>query len=200
MNLAERVKGILLRPKEEWETVSGETTTVAELYRNYVIILAAIGPAASVIGTSVVGISMPFMGSFRVPLSTSVTSAVVQYVLTLAGVYVLALVINKLSPMFAGEEDMDQAVRLAAYSSTPAWLAGIFAIIPALSVLGILGLYSLYLLYLGLPILVKSPREKSLGYTIATVVAAVVIFFLIGAVSRVFISSPPPASFVPGMR
>jgi hypothetical protein len=77
---------------------------------------------------------------------------------------------------------------VAIYSSIPGWLAGIFALIPALGVLGILGLYGLYLLYLGLPVLMKSPKEKSTVYTIAVIIAAVVIFVVIGAISRVFIS------------
>jgi hypothetical protein len=36
----------------------------------------------------------------------------------------------------------------------------------------------------------KSPEEKSMGYTIAVIVAAVVIFVVIGVISRVFIPYP----------
>ena len=61
MNLVERVKGILLSPNQEWQTISGETTTVAELYKSYIIILAAIGPVASIIGMSIVGVSLPLL-------------------------------------------------------------------------------------------------------------------------------------------
>jgi hypothetical protein len=67
-------------------------------------------------------------------------------------------------------------------------LVGVFALIPALGILGILGLYGLYLLYVGLPVLMKSPKEKSVGYTVAVIIASIVIFIVIGAVSRVFIS------------
>ena len=199
MNLVERVKGILLSPKQEWQTVSGEATTIPELYKSYIIILAAIGPAASVIGMSIVGISLPFMGSFRIPITTSIASAVVHYVLTLVGVYILALVIDALAPTFSGEKNINQAFKLAAYSYTPGWIVGIFALIPAMGVLGILGLYGLYLLYLGLPILMKSPREKSLGYTAAVIVAAVIIFVVIGLVSHAFISYPTPSMPMHGM-
>ena len=199
MNLVERVKGILLSPKQEWQTVSGEATTIPELYKSYIIILAAIGPAASVIGMSIVGISLPFVGSFRLPITTSVASAVVHYILTLVGVYILALVIDALAPTFSGEKNINQAFKLAAYSYTPGWIVGIFALIPAMGVLGILGLYGLYLLYLGLPILMKSPREKSLGYTAAVIVAAVIIFVVIGLVSHAFISYPTPSMPMHGM-
>jgi hypothetical protein len=200
MNLVERVKGILLKPKEEWQTISGETTTIPELYKTYIVILAAIGPVASIIGMSIVGISLPFVGSFRIPITTSIASAVVHYILTLVGVYILALIIDALAPTFSGEKSINQAFKVATYSYTPGWVVGVIAIIPALSILGILGLYGLYLLYLGLPILMKSSKEKSLGYTIAVIIAAIVIFGVISYISRVFISYPTPSMPMPGMR
>ena len=192
MNVVERVKGILLKPKQEWQTISGEATTISELYKSYIMILAAIGPVASIIGMSIVGISVPFAGSFRVSIFSSIPSAIVHYVLTLVGVYILALVIDGLAPTFSGEKSINQAFKLATYSYTPGWIVGIVWIIPPLSPLGILGLYGLYLLYLGLPVLMKSPREKSLGYTVAVIIAAIVIFVLIGFISRDFVSYPTP--------
>ena len=92
MNIIERIKGILLKPQEEWQTIAGETTPIADLYKNYIIILAAIGPVASFIGLSLVGVSLPGFVSYKVPLVTGLLNAVVQYVLTLVGVYVLAFI------------------------------------------------------------------------------------------------------------
>jgi hypothetical protein len=200
MNLPERVKGILLKPGQEWQTISGETTTIQELYRTYVVILAAIGPVASIIGMSILGISIPLAGSFRVPIFTSFISAIVHYILTLVGVYALALIIDGLAPTFSGEKSLNQAFKVAAYSSTPGWIVGIVGIIPQLSPLMILGVYGLYLLYVGLPLLMKSPQEKSLGYTIAVIITAIVIFMVIGFISRAFISYPTPGMMMPRMR
>ena len=187
MNIIERIKGILLKPQEEWQTIAGETTPIADLYKNYIIILAAIGPVASFIGLSLVGVSLPGFVSYKVPLVTGLLNAVVQYVLTLVGVYVLAFIIDALAPTFSGEKNIDQAFKLATYSYTPGWLVGIFMLIPTLGILVILGLYGLYLLYLGLPVLMKSPKEKSVGYTVAVIIAAIIIFVVIGASSRIFI-------------
>jgi len=200
MNLIDRIKGILLKPKEEWQAISGETTTIPEMYQGYIIILAAIGPVASVIGMSIVGMSLPFAGSFRIPITTSIAYAVAHYILTLVGVYALALIIDALAPTFSGEKNMNQAFKVATYSYTPAWFVGIFIMIPALSMLGILGLYSLYLLYVGLPVLMKSPQDKSSGYTVAVIIAAIIIFMVIGVVARSFISYPTPNMPMPGVR
>jgi hypothetical protein len=187
MNITERIKGILLRPKEEWQTIAGETTAVAELYRNFIFILAAIGPVSSFIGMSLVGVSLPMGGSYRISIASGIISAVVHYGLTLAGVYILALIIDALAPTFSGEKNFGQAFKLAAYSYVPGWLVGVFTLIPALGILGILGLYGLYLLFTGLPVLMKCPAEKTTGYTVAVIVAAIIIFVVIGAASRVSI-------------
>ena len=119
MNLSERVKGILLKPKQEWQTIAGEVTAIPDLYKTYIAILAAIGPAATIIGMSLVGIRLPLVGSFRVPITTSIASGIVHYILTLVGVYVLALIIDGLAPTFSGEKNINQAFKVAAYSYTP---------------------------------------------------------------------------------
>jgi len=164
--LVARVKGIIMQPKSEWRVIDGESTTVSQLYTGYIIPLSAIPPIASVIGLSIFGISLPLLGTYRVPLGSALTSAITQYILGLVGIYVLALIIDALAPTFAGQKNQIQALKVAAYSSTASWLAGIFALIPGLRILGLLGLYGLYLLYAGLPTLMKAPAEKAMGYTV----------------------------------
>ena len=187
MNLVERAKRILLTPKTEWAVIDAEPTTAGELYSQYIIPLAAIGPIARVIGFALIGIHIPFSGvTYRTPIGRAIVGAVVTYILALVGVYVLAMIIDMLAPSFGGTTNRLQALKVAAYSHTAAWLAAIFAIIPGLSILSILGLYSLYLLYLGLPVLMKSPAERAGSYTVVVILVAIVLFFLIGIVgSRV---------------
>jgi hypothetical protein len=187
MDLVGRAKAILMNPRQEWSVIEKETTTAAELYTGYIVPLAAIGPVARAIGFSVFGVNLGILGSWRVSPANAVGGAVVSFVFTLVGVWILAWIIDFLAPKFGGQSNSSQALKVAAYSCTAAWLAGVFAIIPALAILGILGLYSLYLLYLGLPVLMKSPAGKSLGYTIVVIIAAIVIFGVIGVLaSRIF--------------
>ncbi len=190
MGLVDRVKRILLAPRQEWQVIDGEVTTPGDLYKGYIAPLAAIGPVAQAIGYSVFGLTLPFVGTYRTPVASAITSAVVAYVLTLVAVYVLALIIDALAPTFGGTKNQMQALKVAAYSSTASWVAGIFALIPALSLLSILGLYSLYLLYLGLPVLMKAPPEKAMGYTVVVILAAIVLFMLIGLVAGRFVAGP----------
>lgn len=196
MDLVQRVKQILLSPRTEWQVIEAEPTTSAELYKTYIIPLAAIGPISQVIGYSVFGITVPFVGTYRVPIGSAISGALVAYVLTLAGTYVLALIIDGLAPTFNGQRSQIQALKVAAYSSTASWLAGIFALIPGLRLLAILGLYSLYLLYIGLPIVMRSPRDKALGYTVVVIVAAIVLFMIIGVIAGRFLAVPTAGTIV----
>jgi hypothetical protein len=190
MNLVDRVKRILLSPRTEWEVIDAEQTTAAALFTGYVVPLAAIGPLARLIGYSVFGIPLPLMGTYRVPFGSALTGAVIGFVLTLVGTYILALIIDALAPTFNGQRNQIQALKVAAYSSTAAWVAGIFALIPWLGFLGIVGLYSLYLLYLGLPVLMKAPREKALPYTAVVILAAIVLFMVVGVIAGRFTGIP----------
>ncbi len=186
----EHAREILLHPKQEWLLIDKEPTTAVDLYRSYIIPLAAIGPVAAIIGWSLFGIPVPFAGRYRMPFGSALASGFARYVLALLGVFVLALVIDALAPTFSGQKNRLQALKLSAYASTAAWCAGIFSLFPALAFLGVLGLYSLYLLYSGLPVLMKAPREKSAGYTLVVVVCAFVLFVVIGWISRLFVTFP----------
>lgn len=197
MNLVDRAKRILLSPRAEWPVIDTEPTTPAQLYTGYIMPLAAIGPIAQVIGYSVFGITVPTLGTYRVPIGTAVTRALVAYALALAGTYVLALIIDGLAPTFNAQRSRIQALKLAAYSSTAAWVAAVFVLVPALRFLTVLGLYSVYLLYLGLPILMRSPRDKAMTYTGVVVLAALVLFMLAGAVVGRLMAVPTAGIMVP---
>ncbi|HEV7366841.1 MAG TPA: Yip1 family protein [Gemmatimonadales bacterium] len=197
MNLVERVRQLLLSPRTEWEVIEAEPTIPAALYTGYVMPLAAIGPVAQVIGYTVFGITVPFLGRFRVPIGSAITTAIVTYILTLIGTYLLGLIIDGLGPTFGAQRNPTQALKVAAYSSTPVWLAGVFALVPALGWLQILGLYSVYLLYLGLPTLMKVPRDKAAGYTVVVIVASIVLFMLIGLIAGRFLAVPTAGMMLP---
>lgn len=180
--LVERVKDILFTPAETWDRIDAEPATIKGLYAGYACILAAIGPIARLIGSQLFGYHF-FYVSFRPSLLSSVSSAIVAYILALVGVAVLAFVIEVLAPNFGGTSSRIQAFKIAVYSSTAIWVAQIFNLLPPVSALAIIGVYSLYLLYLGLPRLTKSPPDKALVYTIAVIVAEIVIYVVIGVVT-----------------
>ena len=196
-SLVDRVKNIIMHPKAEWPVIDAEPSTIGGIYTSYVAILAAIPPIASAVGQMVFGYR--FFGIvYRPSPAHVITQAVIQYVLSLAMVYVMALIIEALAPTFGGTKDRLAAFKVAAYSGTAAWLAGIFGIIPNLGFLAIVGLYSLYLYYTGLPVVMKVPADKAIGYVLAVIVAAIVLFFIVGAITAAVVSAFAPMPLATG--
>jgi Yip1 domain len=189
MNLVERAKKLIVSPTAEWQVIKGETHTVAGLYTQYVMILAAIPAVASFIGWSVVGYSG--MGTtYRIPMGAGVANMVLSYILSLGSVYVIALVVDALAPSFGGEKNFMQALKVAAFFPTAAWLAGVFYILPLLAILALVGaLYSLWLLYVGLAPLMGVPEQKAMGYTAVVILVAIVLMVVISTVAALAMPS-----------
>jgi hypothetical protein len=183
MVLGERVKQILMSPAEAWPVIRAEPATIESLFKGYAMPLAAIPAVAGFVGGSLFGYSM--MGvHYRVPLVSGLLSAAVSYGLSLVGVYVLAMIIDALSTTFGSRKDSVLATKLAAYSHTASWVAGIFLAVPGLRFLSIFGLYGFYLFYTGLGPVMGTPDDKKLPYTIAVAVSAIVVFVVIGMLLR----------------
>lgn len=187
MITASRIRGILLEPRAEWPKIDAESATPASLYSGWIMPLAAIGPIASFIGLSIFGISIPFAGHYRVPIVSGIMGLVWRYVMALVGCAVIAIVIDKLAPSFGAPANRIGAWKVAAYSSTAAWLAGIFGIFPPLAILGLVGLYSIYLMYLGLMLVMKAPAQRAVGYTAVVIVVAIVFFIVVGLISGILL-------------
>jgi hypothetical protein len=177
MNLVDRIKGILLQPKSEWSKIDSEPGDAGYLVSNYVAILAAIAPICTFIGTSIIGV-----GGARIGIGLGLFRAIVVYVLTLVGFFVVGYIIDFLAGTFGARKNLASAMKVSAYAPTAAWLAGVFNILPALSFLSILGLYSLYLLYTGIGALMKPASNNALIYTIAVIICAIIVWVVILAI------------------
>jgi hypothetical protein len=191
MSLIERVPSILLRPKQTWPVIAAEPADAATIYSRYVALLAAIPAVCAFIGYTLVG-GGAFGVTYRLPIATGLVQMVVGYLLSLAIVYVLALIVNALAPTFGGSKDMVAALKVVAYGSTAGFLGGVFSLLPSLALLGLLAsFYSIYLIYTGLPVLMRCPPEKAGAYTAVVVVCAILAMIVLGAVSSLFISRGP---------
>ena len=183
MDLVQRVKNICLTPNTEWPVIADETTAAGSLIAGYVVPLAAVGAVAGLIGGSLVGYTVPFVGTYRTPIVAGLVTAVIGLVMAVVGILIISFIINALAPTFGAQQNGGQALKVAVYSFTPAWVAGVLRIVPALGLLGVLAaLYGIYLLYLGLPRLMKCPPEKALPYTAVSVVSAFIVTLVVGAV------------------
>jgi hypothetical protein len=184
--LVARARDLLSQPKAEWAVIDNEPATIGSLYTSYVMILAAIPPIATALGL-ILFLPRGYIYGVMIGLSTGsiIAGAIVQYLLGLASVYIMALIIDALAPTFGSQKNQLKAFKVAAYYPTAAWLAGIVMIIPYLGILALVGgIYSLYLLFVGLPILMKTPQDKAVGYFVTVLVVAIVVFMVIGTISN----------------
>jgi len=178
-----RAKAILTTPQTEWPVIAGEPATVADLYKNYIVVVAALPAIAGFIKNSLIGTS--FLGvTVRSSIGAGLTGAVVGYALSLVVAYLMMLIVDALAPTFSAQKNQVQALKTVAYSWTASWIAGIGVIIPWLGWLIALagGIYAIYLLYLGLPHTMKCPPEKAPGYTALSIVIAIVLSWICGLV------------------
>jgi hypothetical protein len=93
MALIDRIKGILLEPKFAWTAIAAEPATTQSIYTGWVMILAAIGPLATLVGFADLGVAW------------SVRLAVGSYVIALVITFVLAMIVDVLAPSFGGQRD-----------------------------------------------------------------------------------------------
>jgi hypothetical protein len=188
--LLSRIKNIVLSPTTEWPVIAPEPTSASQLYVGYVMPLALLAALIGFLRMSVLGFSSAFGNSFRMPISSGLTYTVMILASTLFAVFVVGLIINALAPSFSGTKDRRQALKVAAYSLTPALLSSVLALSPILATLLQLlaGLYGIYVLYLGLPVLMQSPKEKAFGYTASVVICTIlvgIVFMILSAVAHI---------------
>jgi len=187
MNIVSRVTNIITKPAEEWPVIATETTTVPALYTGYILPLVSIGAIAKLIGLVVFGMTLPMVGHISYGVGSALGQAIFQLVIGLAMVYIVALVVDALAPTFEGEKNFMQALKVVAFSQTPAWVAGVLSIVPILGILILLAsIYGIYVMYLGLPALMKCPKEKAVGYTALVIVIAIVISIPLGYIASKF--------------
>jgi len=190
MDLVSRVQQIILKPKEEWIKIKEEEISIQQLFISYAAILAAIPAVAQFLGLAIIGGSkIPYIG--RSIFLRTFSFCIFYYIVSLVIVYLLGFIINALAPTFSSKQNQINAMKIAVYSMTPAWVAGVLYIIPFLGILVFLAsIYSIYLLYLGFDApLMDTPKEKVGGYLVVSVIVVIVlmavIWIILGAILTV---------------
>jgi hypothetical protein len=179
MDLVSRARNMVSNPRGEWPVIAAEPGDIGTLYTSYVVILAGVPLLAELIRSLIVMHSVNF----------AIGEAVSGYVMALLGVAVLGFFSSKLAPVFGGTDELDQGFKLAAYAQTPAWLGGVFVLLPWIG--GVLALvaalYSVYVYYLGIEELTRVPARRRLGYILLvillTIIVSAMLEYLVGTLT-----------------
>lgn len=183
MNIVNRVKGILLTPKTEWQVIDNEAATPPSLLTSYVFPMAAL----SLIGP----VLTYFAFSGYASLNFFIATIAVAFIVAILGFYISTYVIDLLAPSFASEKNLGKSAQLVAYSSTPSYIAGILSFIPVIG--GLLALaawaYGIYIMYLGIGPLKNTPEDKKVVYLIVSYLVIIVVYFVLMAILGMVIFS-----------
>jgi hypothetical protein len=190
MNAVLRAKSIVTEPLSEWAKIERETDDPVDLLMRYVAPLAIIPSLFGFISACLIGVTAPSGATLRTPLLDGLLGAIFGYVATCVIVLVLAVIIYVLAPIFGGLRGFNNAFRLAVYSFTPVWLAGIFLLLPGLHFLALFSLYGLYLLWRGAPRLVKVPEEMALTFAITMAACAGALIYAAATAQHVIFGMP----------
>ncbi len=164
-------------PHVLWPQIRDESTTIADIYKNYLMLLAIVPAAASFLGMSVLALAF----GWHVPILGGLASALVRYGFLLLSAYLLSLLVDAMAPTFGGQSDPLAAFKLSAYGLTAVWVSGVFALLPVPHLLALAcSAYSIYLFHTGLPVLMHCPPERTAGYTAMVAICALVLDLLVG--------------------
>jgi len=183
--LIARVKNILLTPKTEWPVIAAEPDSVQGLYKNYILILAAMPAVITFLRYSVFGVGIPIVGgTYRLGVGAGIVQMIVTYIVSLGVTYLMMLIIDGLAPSFGGQKNQTQALKSIAYAYTASWVASVLTLIGGLGLLVLLAaaIYGIYLLYLGLPHTMQCPQDKAGGYAAVAIILAFVLSLILGFV------------------
>ncbi len=188
--IIERIKGILIAPKQTWYTIQSESHTFGQVFTHYAMPLATIPAFFGMLGYIFVGIKSGFGASvYRIPVGTAFVWAIVYYLFTLIGLFLDGIIINAFTQVYDSEHCAVKAYKLAVYSYTPAFLAGVLNIIPTAGFLVFLiSLTGIYLLYHGLPVMMQTPKEKLTNYVISVSLAVIILHVILSGIASLFIS------------
>jgi Yip1 domain len=173
VKLIDRAIDICIKPRATFVEIEREKLGFTALYRDYLVWLVAL-PALVKLVVALFRGGLHSLPTVRRAVGL-MGGSVLGYVCVLAGVYALALAINALAPLFGGERDEDQALRLSAYALTPSFLADATGALPGLAWTSVLGLYAIVLVVIGLPRLMRCAADRALGYGASTAVVMAAI-------------------------
>jgi hypothetical protein len=171
---------MLIQPRQEWASINGEFTRAPAIFWSYVIPVSAVTPAAYLLGAVLFQEQGTLFGTVETTVGAGVQDAVLRYLFGLAGVFILGFALDLLAAVFSGQANRVQALKVAAYGSTPAWLFGVLAIVPRLGRYSIVGtLWTLYLVFSGAPLLMKVSTERATVFGLAAAAATAIVALLI---------------------
>jgi hypothetical protein len=171
----DRILELLINPSHEWGKIEQEGIDDPWRY-----LLKHLGPlilfniAAYFIGVVFVGSKTQGISDVQyLSVGQGAFTSLFLAVAYIGAMYLGAIIVKLIAISFDSEQNNNNSFKLVAFSLYPYLIFGSLHIIPSIRVGAWAGFYGPYLLYIGLPILLKTPKTRSAGFTLVVSLAVI---------------------------
>lgn len=177
---------MLASPTREWAAIAAGRESWRAIALRYVLPLAAVPAVAWMIGRALFPADLVTWESASRTPGAIARAGAVAFCGSILWVIVLAGAFGALAPMFGARRDWTQSWKVAAYGTTPLWVAGVLLVKPVLvGVVLIAMLHCSYLYYAGLQVVAGVKQGAAAEYVGVVLFLALVASTLLGAVLAV---------------
>ncbi len=187
-----RVLRLIVSPEREWEAVADEDPSAARVILGYVVPLSAVPALAWMIGLATFGADLGFRNEDVAPLAPGriLHAGVVTLAAAVLSVLALAAAFFLVAPMYEVPRRWGRFLAVAAYGTTPLFVAGVLLVKPGLVIVGLLALlHCCHLYYSGLQRIAGVKRGDAAEYVAISLflvtVASLVLGGVIGALALI---------------
>tara|TARA_R110000868_G_scaffold411493_1_gene704545 strand:+ start:44331 stop:44915 length:585 start_codon:yes stop_codon:yes gene_type:complete len=171
----------MTHPDKEWQSIEKEHATPTAVIMAYTCILAAIAPLCAYYATTQIGWRVGDGDIIKLTSESALSLCLLTYAAMLVGVFALGWMIDWMAGTYGGKHENNAAsgIALAAYSSTPIFLAGFALLYPVpwfnLLVFVAAALYSCFLMLDGIPIVMRIDKDRAVFFGGAILAVALVL-------------------------
>lgn len=149
------IKSLASDPVGYWNTHKVGSRPFVSTYVNFLIPLAVVGIIADIVSKCIYGVSIPLAGTVHYEFFPTLFSSILMAIISLAGVFVTGLVMEKVAPKFGGSISRDGAIEFVTLAGLLAMLSRVAVIIPFFGWLASLimlaaGIYCIYIFWVGI--------------------------------------------------
>jgi Yip1 domain len=187
-----RALRLIVSPAREWEAVAAAELPSGKVLLGYVVPLSAVPAVAWMIGLAIFGADLGFRDEDVVPLTFGriLYSGTVTLAASILSVLALAAAFYLVAPMYATPRHWRRALAVAAYGTTPLWVAGVLLVKPGLVIVGLVAfLHCCHLYYSGLQRVAGVKRGDAAEYVAISLflvtIASVVVGGAIGSLALI---------------
>ncbi|MFO1310493.1 MAG: Yip1 family protein [Burkholderiales bacterium] len=180
----ERIVDMVVRPRQAWDRIATETTSVDTLTVRFIVPLSLLAPIATGIGMRFFDSAWDDDQGYRVPAPEIFAATATTLFASIASVFALAGIFVLLGRVYGSKRDFRVALQVATYGAVPVLLAGATLVLPVMAMVVVVGfVHTLYLYWLGAKRVLEVKRNEQAEFVGISMLLFSVASTFVGAVA-----------------